>query len=184
MMKNPTVWTAMARAFEGASGDLAERMLAALNAAEAEGGDLRGRRSAALMVVKAQASDQPWAGFVFNLRVDDNADPVSELRRLVRLQRAFHHMQAGGQAVAAKDFATAQREYEAAESLEPDNPEIQFWHGFAILSSGDLIRAGALLHKAFAADPCWRTLAKRLLQGDQPEAAGLQRLIGRLLDFL
>ena len=47
LMRNDTVWGAMAAAFESTPGPLAERMLAALAAAEAEGGDIRGRQSAA-----------------------------------------------------------------------------------------------------------------------------------------
>jgi hypothetical protein len=45
LMEKPTVWPAMARAFEAAKGDLADRLLAALDAAQAEGGDIRGRRA-------------------------------------------------------------------------------------------------------------------------------------------
>src|SRR5919198_5477997 len=51
LMLNDTVWPAMSRAFEAAKGDLADRMLAALDAAQAAGGDIRGRQSAALIVV-------------------------------------------------------------------------------------------------------------------------------------
>ena len=47
LMEKPSVWPAMARAYEAAKGDLADRLLAALDAAEAEGGDIRGRQSAA-----------------------------------------------------------------------------------------------------------------------------------------
>src|SRR4028119_171528 len=59
LMDKPTVWPAMARAFESTRGDLAERMLAAMDAAEAEGGDIRGRQSAAPIVVRARPSGQP-----------------------------------------------------------------------------------------------------------------------------
>ena len=51
LMANDKVWPAMARAFEAAKGDLAERMMAALEAAQAVGGDIRGQQSAALIVV-------------------------------------------------------------------------------------------------------------------------------------
>src|SRR5688572_7186258 len=50
LMLNDKVWPAMARAFENTKGDLADRMLAALDAAQAVGGDIRGRQSAALIV--------------------------------------------------------------------------------------------------------------------------------------
>jgi uncharacterized Ntn-hydrolase superfamily protein len=114
LMDKATVWPAMARAFEGAKGDLAERMLAALDAAEAEGGDIRGRQSSALLVVKAKSSGRPWADKLFDLRVEDHPDPLVELRRLVRVQRAYNHMTAGDDCVAVKDWACAEREYGAA----------------------------------------------------------------------
>lgn len=67
-MDKPTVWPAMARAFEATKGDLADRMLAALDAAQAEGGDIRGRQSAALLVVRGQSADEPWNGRLVGLR--------------------------------------------------------------------------------------------------------------------
>src|SRR5579864_5772453 len=68
MMRNGTVPEAMLAAHEKASGDLAERMLAALDAAEAEGGDIRGRQSAAILIVKGRASDKPWTDRIIDLR--------------------------------------------------------------------------------------------------------------------
>ncbi len=62
--------SAMADAYEQSRGDLAARMLAALEAAEAEGGDIRGRQSAALVVVNAQSS-VAWQDRVFDLRKSD-----------------------------------------------------------------------------------------------------------------
>jgi uncharacterized Ntn-hydrolase superfamily protein len=103
LMLNDKVWPAMARAFENTKGDLAERMLAALDAAQAAGGDIRGRQSAALIVVTGKPTGQAWKDRVFDLRVDDSPEPLRELRRLVRLQRAYNHMNAGDLAVEKKD---------------------------------------------------------------------------------
>ena len=83
LMLNDTVWPAMAKAFGSAKGDLADRMMAALDAAQAAGGDIRGRQSAALIVVTGKPTGKPWADRVFDLRVDDSAEPLKELRRLV-----------------------------------------------------------------------------------------------------
>ncbi len=136
LMLNERVWPAMARAFESAKGDLADRMLAALEAAQKEGGDIRGQQSAALIVVSAQATGKPWADRVFDLRVDDSADPVRELRRLVVLQCAYNHMNAGDLAVERKDNAGALREYGAAERLVPNNAEMIYWHAVALVNMG------------------------------------------------
>jgi len=162
LMEKPTVWPAMARAYEAAKGDLATRMLAALDAAEAEGGDIRGRQSAALVVVKAKASGRPWADRVFDLRVEDHEKPLEELRRLVGVQRAYNHMGAGDDCVTAKDWACAEREYGAAQRLHPDNAEMAFWYGVALASNGRVADARPLFARAFAADPRWRELVRRL----------------------
>src|SRR5947209_18505632 len=116
-MLNDRVWPAMSRAFEETKGDLAQRMLAALDAAQEAGGDIRGRQSAALIVVTGKPTGKPWADKIFDLRVDDSPEPLKELRRLVRLQRAYNHMNAGDLAVEKKDDETALREYRATERL-------------------------------------------------------------------
>jgi uncharacterized Ntn-hydrolase superfamily protein len=83
MLVGEGVLDAMARAFTGATTtDLAERLLLALEAGQAAGGDKRGKQSAALLV----ASPRPRV--YHNLRVDDHAEPVAELRRIFTLARA------------------------------------------------------------------------------------------------
>jgi uncharacterized Ntn-hydrolase superfamily protein len=162
LMQKPSVWPAMARAFEAAKGDLAERMLAGLDAAEAEGGDIRGRQSAALVVVKAHASGRPWADRVFDLRVEDHPQPLGELRRLVHLQRAYNHMTAGDDCTALSDWVCAEREYGAARALEPGHAEMAFWYAVALATAGKLDAARPLFAQSFADDPRWRELVRRL----------------------
>lgn len=167
LMDKNTVWPAMARAYEAAKGDLAERLLQALEAAEREGGDIRGRQSAAILVVKAKSTGRPWADRVFDLRVEDHPAPLEELRRLVTVQRAYNHMTAGDDCTAIKDWACAEREYGAGEGLQPQNAEMAFWHAVALATNGKLEPARPLFAKAFAADPRWRELVKRLPAVDQ-----------------
>jgi uncharacterized Ntn-hydrolase superfamily protein len=152
----------MARAFEQTSGDLADRMLAALDAAESEGGDIRGRQSAALIVVGGEATGRPWADRIFDLRVEDHPEPLQELRRLVRIQRAYNHMTSGDDCLAIRDWDCAEREYGAARRLEPDNAEMAFWYAVALATGGKLEMARPLFSQAFAADPRWRELVTRL----------------------
>src|SRR5512136_1136055 len=111
LMASDRVWPAMAKAFEEAKGDLADRMLAALDAAQAAGGDIRGQQSAALVVVAGTPSGRPWEDRVFDLRVEDHPRPLEELRRLVGVARAYAHMNAGDLAVEHQDMAGAEREY-------------------------------------------------------------------------
>lgn len=167
LMEKPSVWPAMARAYEGAKGDLAERMLLALEAAEGEGGDIRGRQSAAILIVKAQGSGRPWADRIFDLRVEDHGNPLVELRRLVGVQRAYNHMTAGDDCVALAEWDCAEREYGAAEKLQPANAEMSYWHAVALATNGKLDAARPLFRKAFDADPRWRELTRRLPGVDQ-----------------
>jgi uncharacterized Ntn-hydrolase superfamily protein len=162
LMLNDKVWPAMARAFESTRGDLADRMLAALDAAEAAGGDIRGRQSAALIVVTGKPTGQAWKDRTFDLRVDDSPQPLKELRRLVRLQRAYNHMNAGDLAVEKKDNEGALREYSAAERLVPDNAEMIFWHAVALVNMGRVDDSLPLFRRVFAMDRNWVTLTPRL----------------------
>lgn len=162
LMVNDRVWPEMSKAFEEAKGDLSERMLAALDAAQAVGGDIRGRQSAALIIVAPKSSGRFWEDRIFDLRVDDSPEPLVELRRLVKLQRAYNHMNAGDLAVEHHDNEGALREYSAAEALVPDSAEMVFWHAVALVNMGNVDASLPLFWRAFAIDANWRTLTPRL----------------------
>ena len=163
LMDKDTVWPAMAKAFEASAGQpLAERLLAALQAAEAQGGDIRGRQSAALLVVSGTNTGHPWHDRLVDLRVEDNPAPLDELARLLRLRRAYDHMDAGDLAVEHGDMDGAAREYGAAEALVPNNAEMLFWHGIAMAQAGRTDAALPLLTRAYGIDPAWRELVPRL----------------------
>lgn len=165
LMENDTVWDAMAEAYEASTGDLAERMLAALEAAQAEGGDIRGQQSAALVVVRAEGTGKPWLDRLFDLRVEDHPMPVAELRRLVGLQRAYQKLNEGDEHVTQGDIEAAMRSYSAAMDLAPDeanNGESAFWVGITLASVGQVDEAVPYLARAYAQDPRWATLVPRL----------------------
>ena len=162
LMLDDDVWPAMARAFRETQGDLADRMLAALDAAQEAGGDIRGRQSAALIVVTGEPTGQSWSDRTFDLRVDDSSEPLKELRRLVTLQRAYNHMNAGDAALERKDNEGALREYGAAEKLVPDSAEIVYWHAIALVNMGRVDESLPLFGRVFAMDENWATLTPRL----------------------
>jgi uncharacterized Ntn-hydrolase superfamily protein len=180
MMRSEGVPGAMAEVFQDASGPLAERMLAALDAAEAQGGDIRGRQSASLLVKAGSASGRRFEDVGVDLRVDDHPDPLGELRRLLTLKRAYDRVEAGDELAGRGDMDGALREYAAAHEIQPDNVELAFWHGVTLAGAGREDEARPLLHKAFAEHDGWRELLLRL------PAAGLfpedRELIERLLD--
>ena len=136
----------MAKAFEASNGDLAERMLAALDAAEAAGGDIRGKQSAALIVVSGTPTGRPWQDRVFDLRVEDSPAPLAELRRLVTLARAYNLMNEGDLAVEKKDDAGALKAYcGRAGASSPDNAEMTYWTAVSLVGMGQGRRGAAAL---------------------------------------
>lgn len=156
MMLRPTVWTAMAVAFEATEGDLAERMLAALDAAEAEGGDFRGRQSVAMVVVSGDASEDRWRRKV-DLRVEDHPNPLAELRRLVDLGRAFDAADRAESSLAAGDGARALGLLDPA----PHDDNIDFMRAWALVICGRESEARAVMAELAARSPGWREAAAR-----------------------
>jgi len=164
MMANAKVWPAMAEAYRRTSGDLADRMLAALDAAQAAGGDARGRQSAALVVVKAKGTGRPWVGAdkLFELRIEDHPQPLVELRRLLRLQRAYGHANRGDELMTEKKVDEALVEYAAASKLAPEIVELPFWHAVTLASIGREAEAAPIFKAVFAKEPLWLEMLERL----------------------
>jgi len=182
MMAHDTVVPAMALAYESATGDLTDHLLAALEAAQGEGGDIRGRQSAAILVVRGQRGGQPWADRLVDLRVEDNPRPVAELRRLVDLHRAYEHMNRGDVAVEHGDLEGALAEYGAAAAIAPDNLEITYWQAVTLATNGREAEAEPLFRKVFAADPGWAELTRRLLRpGIVPDTNEGRALVDRIV---
>jgi len=174
IMLHPTVWDAMAMAYEATAGSLAERLFAALVAAEGEGGDARGRQSAALLVVPAEG--KAWERLI-DLRVDDHPDPLGELRRLIDLQEAYaRHGRAMGRFMRGETDALA--ELEAAMAGAPDDVNLTFPYAAALVAAGRADEARAVLESIVEMEPGWREMPRRL------HAAGVLPLDPGLIESL
>ena len=173
LMWKPTVCAAMSRAFEETEGDLAERLMVALEAGEGEGGDIRGKQSVALLVVSGDPTLPPWAGRLFDLRIEDHAEPLVEMRRLLTMARAYNLMNDGDAYMTEGRVAEAVEAYSSAEALVPDSHEMIFWHAATLAADGRIDESLPLFSKAFAMWPLWRELVTRLpasgLLPDDPE---------------
>jgi uncharacterized Ntn-hydrolase superfamily protein len=167
LMSNETIWPAMARAYESAQGDLAERLLQALEAGQKAGGDIRGKQSAAILVVKAQSSGKPWKDWVYNLRVEDNEEPIKELRRLVRLQRAYTVNTQGDDFIAENKPVEAMKAYEQSMKLAPEVVELQFWSALTMYTNGREAEGLKLFREVFARERLWADLIPRLAKVGQ-----------------
>ena len=163
MMLGDQVCQGMASAFLKSAGKpLAERILAALDGAQHAGGDIRGRQSAALVVVPAQSTGKPWNDRTIDVRVDDNPNPLIELRRLYRVQIAYEHMNNGDLATEKNDMQKAMFEYGEAMKMFPENLEMQYWTGITLANNKQVDKAIAILKKVFAKDKNWKELTRRL----------------------
>lgn len=147
MLRSDEVWPAMAEAFAGTVGTLAERLLSALDAGESAGGDFRGRQAAGLVVVGGEVEADPSYQRVFDLRVDDHEEPLHELRRLHRLAAAYRRRNRIGVDADPEE----ERELALAAGLRPDEAETAAV--FAHAKRGELDRAAALIADLVAAEP-------------------------------
>ncbi|HUU52476.1 MAG TPA: DUF1028 domain-containing protein, partial [Candidatus Heimdallarchaeota archaeon] len=161
MLKN-TVWDAMAKAYKNTRGELADRLLAALEAAEAEGGDIRGKQSAALIVVRGESSGVWWKDRLYDLRIEDHPTPVKEMRRLLKLNKAYNHMNLGDEYLTENKVEEAMQAYTKAMEMYPDNAEMIFWPAVTLAATGNVEKSLPLFKKVFAMDYNWVILLPRL----------------------
>ncbi len=164
MMLNNKVPSAMSKAFQDNWRlPLAERVLKALEAGQAVGGDIRGKQSAALLVVKGTSTNKPWdEDHLIDLRVDDHQSPLIELARLLKVRRAYDHMDAGDLATETSNMKKAMDEYSAAMKLLPNNIEMQYWTAITMANNKSIIKASEMLQKIYVKEPNWREMTKRL----------------------
>ncbi len=164
MMLTNEVPEAMAKSFEAnAQLPLAERVLEALKAAQKVGGDIRGKQSAAILVVKDEATGKPWDdNHLVDLRVDDHADPLAEMERLLKTHRAYEHMNNGDLAIENNNMTLAMQEYGAAMKMFPKNLEMQYWTAITLANGGNVQKAALMLQAIYAKEPNWRKMTRRL----------------------
>ena len=167
MMSSAEVWPAMAEAFVAAEGRIANRLVAALEAGEAVGGDLRGRQSAALLVVPAIG--EPWRRTV-ELRVEDHADPVAELARLLHLDGAYADAGAADELMAEGRMEEAGELYVRAAEVAPEKEELLFWSGLGLASAGQFDEGVDRVRRAISSNRGLAILLERLGDDVAPAA--------------
>lgn len=164
MMLSKEVWPAMARAFQSAEGTLAERLMAALEAAQEAGGDFRGMQSAALLVFSGTPTGKLWEDRKVDIRVDDSKEPLVELRRLLRLHQGYELLNEGEDEMVKGSFESAVAKYMAAGEILSDNEEMLFWQAAFLSGAGKFEEAVPIFRKVFAINPNWRTFAPDLVR--------------------
>jgi len=174
LLERDEVWQSMAPAYEAALAErlpFSERLLRTLEAAEAQGGDVRGRQSAAIVIVDAELGSTRWRSLNMDLRVEDNDQPVPELRRLVNLWEAQALLDEEGDA--AKAGMTEAERYAEARRRAPEFWELAFWAAVELAKRGDLDTARREMSAAVAADSRWKTTLEHMAQSGRidPELA-------------
>jgi uncharacterized Ntn-hydrolase superfamily protein len=137
MMANLGVPQAMVATFEAAPGELADRLLAALDTAQALGGDFRGMQSAGLVVRTGERGTPAWKTAVVNVRVDDHPEPLAELRRLAGLTRVYRNCNVPLERLAAGDRAGAVESARELCSRLPEDSNVRMRLGLTLAAGGD-----------------------------------------------
>jgi uncharacterized Ntn-hydrolase superfamily protein len=176
LMEKDTVWDAMYEAFTATREPLAERMMAALEAAEAEGGDIRGKQSAGMLVVTGKPTGHSWEDRVIELRVEDAPDPIKELRRLLRVKRAYMTLNDSERLDQNGEKAAALEALRAATKMAPEMVEIQFWAGLTLAEAGHLDEGCELMMHAVRKDRRWIETLHRLVAVDRLKADLAERV--------
>tara|TARA_B100001250_G_scaffold385126_1_gene380584 strand:+ start:354 stop:1325 length:972 start_codon:yes stop_codon:yes gene_type:complete len=167
MMLNDKVVPAMKKAFEeNPNLQLAERVIKVFEAAEESGGDIRGKQSAAVLVVGPEKTKNEWEDKKIDLRVDDSENPIKEIKRLLKVNRAYEHMNKGDLAIENGDMEQALVEYASAETLFPDNLEMKFWKAVALLNNSRFKQAKEIFKYVIDKDGNWEKLLLRLPASD------------------
>jgi uncharacterized Ntn-hydrolase superfamily protein len=152
----------MGKQFESTKGDLADRLVAALLAGDKAGGDARGRQSAALLVVKKGAGRAGYGDKRIDLRVEDNSNPITELKRLLSLHRVYSLIDESEDRLTKCDFAQAMLAIRKAVKLNPKVDDAHIDMGILYLKLGRKKEAVKAFREALRLNPKMRNLVKQL----------------------
>jgi uncharacterized Ntn-hydrolase superfamily protein len=120
-----------------------------------------------MLVVAGKATGRSWEDRVIDLRVDDAAEPLPELRRLLRIKRAVQKVAEADELVAAGDLPGAAGKRREALALAPEMIEVRFWTGLAMAQAGDIEGGMKLLEEVVSKDPRWLETMRRLVAVDR-----------------
>jgi len=189
LMFKDTVWKKMAEAYEGSTGELVDRLMGAMEAGENEGGDARGARSALIKVYTAEPPQKPWSHLVYDFRIYDHPEPLTELWRLISNQRAHRAASKAnnlliGETTNGEQIALAkERLNEALSSIEDIECRLEYQWTQAILlfNIGRTTEAIEIFRQVFAVNPNWReiTAQSATLSPDEPYARQLDQILAQ-----
>ncbi len=167
-MKNHTVWSKMKDAFAQKSKlPFAERMVAALEAGQQAGGDIRGQQSSSLLVVSSKRSKFPEMERIIDLRVEDHPKPIEELKRLLRLQRAYEWARKAPALMFRDEYEASAQAYDKAIKYAPSIAELKYWKAVNLVASGKMSESRAIfksISRTKEEKATWKLLTKNLVK--------------------
>ena len=167
LMFSDKVWPKMAEAYDKHKKlPLPERIIRSMEAAETVGGDIRGKQSAALLIVRGEPVENKWEDPLIDIRVEDHNEPLKELDRLLKLWRAYSHLDKGDQEFEKGNINQAFEEYNTARKMFPNDLEMKYWTAVTLANHQKLDEALPLFKEIFKKDNNWRILTERLPEID------------------
>ena len=136
ILAGPEVVDAMAEAFENTTGELTERLYAALAAGDAAGGDRRGRQSASILVVGKGIGRNTNNDRYAYVNVDDHPEPFGELRRLLDIQLGINHSSRLRRSLRAGELGAAMLSAERLIRYRPLSATAFMDRGFLLYLTG------------------------------------------------
>lgn len=158
MLAGPAVVEAAAAAYAECDADPADRLMMSLRAAERAGGDVRGPQSAALVLAAIDGASFARTA----IHVDDHADPVGELARLVAVKAAHDRLAEAASLAAAGRLDAARQRFEWIQNVTGDgNLEPTVWLAIALARAGQVGEALRRLDTVYRVAPRWREFVGR-----------------------
>jgi uncharacterized Ntn-hydrolase superfamily protein len=177
ILASERVVSQMAEKFESTEGDLAQRLVSALEGGEKAGGDARGRQSASLLVVRKKHGRASYGDRYIDLRVEDHPDPIRELRRLLALQRVYLLIDEGDEYIAKGKYRKALSTLEEALLLNPDSDDALIDVGIANTKLGKEAEAVEAFKQVLRINPKMERVLRQMPELTSGE--GL-KVLGRL----
>lgn len=170
----------MAKAFEATKGELAERLMAALEGGQTGGGDARGMQAGGILVVKPIDDPSVTTDHYIDIRVDDSPNPFKELRRLLNISIAGRHSQLSTRLANQGKFAEAIEAQKKAISMKPDDDQYVYGLAQRYAQAGDAANAVKTLKQAIAKHAGWKALASRNTSFDKiKNDSEFKKLVGQ-----
>lgn len=152
----------MGRKFEVTKGDLADKLVAALEGGEEGGGDARGRQSTAILIVGKGKGRGGYGDRLVDLRVEDHADPIAELKRLLKLHRVYHLIDEAEERLTAGDTEKAISTLRKAIELKSNSDDAYFELGMLYLKIGEEKKAIDAFKQVLKINPKMKVLMNQL----------------------